>query len=48
LVEKLKKGIPMKRFADPIEVANTILWLCSDRATFITGMAMPVDGGLTA
>lgn len=48
LIEKLKKGIPMKRFADPIEVANTILWLCSDKATFITGMAMPVDGGLTA
>ncbi len=45
---KLKKGIPMKRFADPIEMANTILWLCSDKASFVTGHAMPVDGGLTA
>ncbi|MEM1119496.1 MAG: glucose 1-dehydrogenase [Bacteroidota bacterium] len=45
---KLKSGIPMKRFADPIEMANTILWLCSDRASFVTGHAMPVDGGLTA
>jgi len=45
---KLKKGIPMKRFADPIEMANTILWLSSDKASFVTGHAMPVDGGLTA
>ena len=48
LSSKLKKGIPMKRFADPIEMANTILWLCSDKASFVTGHAMPVDGGLTA
>ncbi len=48
LSDKLKKGIPMKRFADPIEMANTMLWLCSDKASFVTGHAMPVDGGLTA
>ena len=48
LAGKLKSGIPMKRFADPIEMANTILWLCSDKASFVTGHAMPVDGGLTA
>lgn len=48
LPEKLKAGIPMKRFADPIEMANTTLWLCSDKASFVTGHAMPVDGGLTA
>lgn len=48
LAGKLKAGIPMKRFADPIEMANTILWLCSDKASFVTGHAMPVDGGLTA
>jgi len=48
LPDKLKKGIPMKRFADPSEMANTILWLCSDKASFVTGHAMPVDGGLTA
>jgi len=48
LSDKLKKSIPMKRFADPVEMANTILWLCSDKASFVTGHAMPVDGGLTA
>ena len=48
LSDKLKAGIPMKRFADPIEMANAIIWLCSDKASFVTGLAMPVDGGLTA
>lgn len=48
LSEKLKAAIPMKRFANTIEMANTILWLCSDKASFVTGHAMPVDGGLTA
>lgn len=48
LSDKLKSNVPMKRFADPIEMANTTLWLCSDKASFVTGHAMPVDGGLTA
>ena len=48
LSRKLKAGIPMKRFANPVEMANTMLWLCSDKASFVTGHAMPVDGGLTA
>ena len=48
LSDKLKANIPMKRFAEPIEMANTILWLCSDKASFVTGLALPVDGGLTA
>ena len=46
--DKLKNLIPMKRFADPIEQVNAMLWLCSDKASFVTGHAMPVDGGLTA
>ncbi len=48
LSSKLKAAIPMKRFAQPVEMANTLLWLCSDKASFVTGHAMPVDGGLTA
>ncbi|MDZ7881130.1 MAG: SDR family oxidoreductase [Saprospiraceae bacterium] len=35
----------MKRMGQPEEVADVILWLCSDQASFITGLAMPVDGG---
>jgi NAD(P)-dependent dehydrogenase (short-subunit alcohol dehydrogenase family) len=37
-----------KRMAAPSEVAEAALWLCSDRASFVTGAAMPVDGGATA
>ncbi|WP_089107470.1 SDR family NAD(P)-dependent oxidoreductase [Streptomyces hyaluromycini] len=37
-----------KRMADPVEVAQAALWLCSDRSSFVTGAAVPVDGGTTA
>ncbi|MFG3255091.1 SDR family NAD(P)-dependent oxidoreductase [Streptomyces sp. NPDC048172] len=37
-----------KRMADPREIAEAAVWLCSDRATFVTGTAMPVDGGISA
>ena len=39
---------PMGRIATPEEVAKSILFLASDDASFITGAAIPVDGGLTA
>ena len=48
LSEKLKKTIPMRRFGDVQETADTILWLCSDKASFINGIALPIDGGMTA
>ncbi|MEV1024803.1 glucose 1-dehydrogenase [Streptomyces sp. NPDC050264] len=37
-----------KRMASPGEIAEAALWLCSDRASFVTGTAMPVDGGISA
>ncbi|MEV0092279.1 glucose 1-dehydrogenase [Streptomyces sp. NPDC050738] len=37
-----------KRMADPTEVAQAAAWLCSDRASFVTGSSMSVDGGWTA
>ena len=37
-----------KRMADPVEIAQAALWLCSDRASFSTGSAPAVDGGLTS
>jgi len=39
---------PMKRIAEPLEIANAVLFLASDDASFITGVALPVDGGRMA
>lgn len=36
---------PVGRFGEPAEVAEAVVWLCSDAASFVTGVAMPVDGG---
>jgi 3-oxoacyl-[acyl-carrier protein] reductase len=37
---------PLKRLAEPREVADTIVWLASDRASYITGQTILVDGGV--
>jgi NAD(P)-dependent dehydrogenase (short-subunit alcohol dehydrogenase family) len=39
---------PMGRLVKPEEVADAVIWLCSDAASFITGHALPVDGGRVA
>ena len=39
---------PVNRMGKPEEVAEAVIWLCSDGASFITGHAMTVDGGFTA
>lgn len=39
------KTHPMGRLGHPEEVANAVIWLCSDRATFTTGETLAVDGG---
>jgi NAD(P)-dependent dehydrogenase (short-subunit alcohol dehydrogenase family) len=39
---------PMGRIAQPEEVAQAILFLASEAASFITGIALAVDGGITA
>jgi NAD(P)-dependent dehydrogenase (short-subunit alcohol dehydrogenase family) len=36
---------PMRRIGRSDEVASTVLWLCSDQASFITGAVVPIDGG---
>ena len=44
----MRDEIPMKRFAKPEEVAAAVAFLASDKASYITGINIPVDGGRTA
>lgn len=44
----LLRSVPMRRFGEPEEVARTICWLCSTDASYLNGVALPVDGGTTA
>lgn len=39
---------PVGRFGQPEEIANAVVWMCSDEASFVTGHAMAVDGGFVA
>jgi NAD(P)-dependent dehydrogenase (short-subunit alcohol dehydrogenase family) len=38
----------LRRLGEPEEVAGAVAWLCSDRSSFVTGIALPVDAGSTA
>lgn len=45
---KLLTAVPMGRLCKAEDVAYAALWLASDESTFVTGVALPVDGGFTA
>ena len=45
-VETLKSMQPIGRFAEPEEIANAVVWLLSDKASFVLGHTLLVDGGL--
>ena len=45
--ELMLKGVPIKRFADPAEIANLVVFLASDLAGYIVGEHIIIDGGLT-
>jgi NAD(P)-dependent dehydrogenase (short-subunit alcohol dehydrogenase family) len=48
-IEKAMTDVsPMKRFAEPEEIAKAVVWLCSDEASFVNGHALAVDGGAVA
>lgn len=43
--EKFRASIPLGRLSTPLDIANAALWLASDEAAFVTGVALEVDGG---
>jgi NAD(P)-dependent dehydrogenase (short-subunit alcohol dehydrogenase family) len=44
--EKMLRRLPMKRMATPLEIAQAVVWLCSDDASYVNGDSLVVDGGL--
>ena len=48
MVKAMDARVPMGRIGEPEEVAAAAIWLCSDEASYITGHALPVDGGIVA
>ncbi|MCX7911968.1 MAG: glucose 1-dehydrogenase [Dehalococcoidales bacterium] len=47
MAEAVVQMVPLGRDADPKEVAEVVVFLCSDRASYVTGVNLPVDGGFT-
>jgi len=47
IVDQVVAAHPIGRGGQPEEVADTVVWLCSDQSSFITGQALAVDGGFT-
>jgi NAD(P)-dependent dehydrogenase (short-subunit alcohol dehydrogenase family) len=45
LIESLKSITPIGRIGDPQEIANAVVWLLSDKASFVLGHTLLVDGG---
>jgi NAD(P)-dependent dehydrogenase (short-subunit alcohol dehydrogenase family) len=46
--DPMLRNIPLGRFAEPHEVADAVLYLLSERASFISGVMLPIDGGFLA
>jgi NAD(P)-dependent dehydrogenase (short-subunit alcohol dehydrogenase family) len=46
--EEALKSIPLGRFGTPEDIAEAAVWLCSDASSYITGLALPVEGGWIA
>lgn len=48
IVNRMKFGIPMKRFGEAHEVADVIAWLCDESSSYVNGQEIRVDGGMKA
>ncbi len=47
-LKQLVAGEPIGRMGTPLEVADSVVWLCSDASSFVTGHSLVVDGGWVA
>ncbi|WP_327093250.1 SDR family oxidoreductase [Nonomuraea sp. NBC_01738] len=47
LVDKIARGIPLRRLGQPADVAGLVAYLCTDRAAYLTGQTLSVSGGIT-
>jgi 2-hydroxycyclohexanecarboxyl-CoA dehydrogenase len=47
LVDKIARGIPLRRLGTPQDVAGLVAYLCTERASYITGQTLSVSGGVT-
>lgn len=48
IIESIKEREPVGRMGRAEEIATAVVWLCSDASSFVTGAALPVDGGFVA
>jgi NAD(P)-dependent dehydrogenase (short-subunit alcohol dehydrogenase family) len=48
VADQLLEAEPVERLGAPSEIADAVIWLCSERASFVTGHALAVDGGFVA
>ena len=46
--DALMEKVPMRRLGVPEEIAEAVVWMCSDKASFMTGVSHIIDGGYTA
>ena len=46
-LEEMLKLVPIGRHGRPEEIADAVLWLCSDRSSLVVGQSIAVDGGFT-
>lgn len=44
---ELEALVPVGRWADPVEIAEAVMFLASEQAAYITGVVLPVDGGIS-